>query len=270
MQEKREKFLKKTKEKIAEAFKSRDMLLVAVSNAIEDLDSEINVIGERLEEWYGIYFPELKVDNKVNYAHVVLTFDKNNKDVGQLAKIVGKEKAELIIKDAQTSLGADFQKNDLEECRAFARLLIMLDELRKRYKEYEKNLCKEICPNTSYVAGSEIAAKLIAHVGSLSRLAVLPASTIQVLGAEKALFKHLKNRKIAPPKHGIIFQHPMIAGNPKKVRGKIARLLANKIAQAVKADAFTKNFIGEKLKNEFEARCNEILEEYKSKKEKER
>jgi nucleolar protein 56 len=111
----------------------------------------------------------------------------------------------------------------------------------------------------SEVAGPEIAAKLIAHVGSLKRLAFLPSSTIQVLGAEKALFKHLKNRRIAPPKHGIIFQHAKISNSPKEVRGKIARALANKLALAARADAFSKNFIAKQLKDDFEARCKEIL-----------
>ena len=97
---------------------------------------------------------------------------------------------------------------------------------------------------------------------------MLPASTIQVLGAEKALFKHLKNRRISPPKHGIIFQNPRIAGSPKAVRGKIARALANKLALASKADAITKRYMGDELLKDFEERYNEIMKAYQAEKEK--
>jgi nucleolar protein 56 len=141
-------------------------------------------------------------------------------------------------------------------------MIISMEELRKNFEAYQKELANEICPNMSEVGGPDIAAKLVSHVGSLNRLAVLPASAIQVLGAEKALFKHLKNRNIPPPKHGIIFQHPKISSSPKAVRGKIARALANKLATAAKADAFSKRRISADLKKDFEARFSDIMAEY--------
>ena len=126
----------------------------------------------------------------------------------------------------------------------------------------------DICPNISKVAGPEIAAKLVSHVGSLKRLSVLPSSTIQVLGAENALFKHLKNRRIKPPKHGIIFQHPRISGSPKAVRGRIARALAAKITIAAKADGFTKRDISKMLLDDFEKRYQEIMADFAKEKSK--
>jgi nucleolar protein 56 len=110
----------------------------------------------------------------------------------------------------------------------------------------------------SHIAGPELAAKLVAQSGGLQRMAMFPASTIQVLGAEKALFKHLKSGS-RPPKHGLIFQHASIGMAPKKVRGKISRCLAAKLTIAAKADAFSHNFIAEKLKAQFEAQVKRIM-----------
>ena len=219
----------------------------------------INLLGERLEEWYGIYFPELLLDDKVKYAQVTLGFTKAEPDDKGLAKIIGQKKAEEVIERSKQSLGANLTDRDLSECRALAENILLLSKLRKQYDKYQEELAKELCPNISEVAGANLAAKLITHVGSLARLAILPASTIQVIGAEKALFKHLRNRRIAPPKHGLIFQHPKISSSPKDIRGKIARALSNKIALAAKADAFTKNQLGAKLKKDFDERYDEIV-----------
>ncbi len=269
MSDLRKKFLKETKDRIQTALKSRDMLVANVSKSIKELDEVINVLGERLDEWYGVYFPELKLENRYTYARIVTVLDRKNPSVGKLDEIVGVEYAKKLAASARSSLGAELEEKDLMQCKGLAEKLLSLYELRKTYNNYETVLVNELAPNMTHVAGADIAAQLIAHIGSLNRLAFLPASTIQVLGAEKALFKHLRNKKIAPPKHGILFQHPKISSNPKKVRGKIARTLANKIAIAAKADAFTRNFIGDKLKDEFNKRCEEILSEYRTKKEKE-
>jgi len=263
---KRAKFLKKAKRTVMEALRSRDMLLGSVTKAIEDLDKTINLLGERLEDWYGIYFPELKMEDKLKFSKAVMMVDREDIDEKELASHFGQNKALEIVGASKNSLGAKLSKEDLAECISLARTITELSKLRDGYEEYQKKLAEELCPNLSAVGGPEIAAKLVSHVGSLARLAILPASTIQVIGAEKALFKHLKNRKIPPPKHGIIFQHPKVSTSPKKVRGKIARTLANKLALAAKADAFSKRDISAKLKEEFEERYAEIIGEYGKKK----
>ena len=266
--EKRARFLKKAKKTVMEALRSRDMLLGSVTKAIEDLDKTINLLGERLEDWYGTYFPELKMEDKLKYSDAVLVLDREDIDEKELASRFGQKKASEIASAAKTSLGAKLSKQDLAECIFLARTILSLAKLREGYEEYQKKLAEELCPNLSEVGGPEIAAKLVSHVGSLAKLAILPASAIQVIGAEKALFKHLKNRKIPPPKHGIIFQHPRISSSPKKVRGKIARTLANKLALAAKADAFSKRRISAELKKEFDGRYAEIMKEYQSGKKK--
>jgi len=254
--------MKRSKETVMQALRSRDMLLSSVTKAAEDLDKTINLLGERLEDWYGVYFPELRAEEKMKYAEAVLAIDRENLDEGRLTEILGQKAASDIVAQSKSSLGAKLSAKDLDQCRSMARTIMTLAAQRAEYEAYQKELALELCPNMAEVGGPEIAAKLVSHVGSLARLAILPASAIQVLGAEKALFKHLKNRNIPPPKHGIIFQHVKISASPKAVRGKIARALANKLCLAAKADAFSKRDISADLKKDFEDRCAQIMAEY--------
>ncbi|HLC69282.1 MAG TPA: NOP5/NOP56 family protein [Candidatus Bilamarchaeaceae archaeon] len=242
--EKREAFLKKARQQTAEALRSRDVLLAQVSRSIDDLNKIINLLHERLQEMANPYFPEIVGKDSRKYSGDVVAFD------------------------GATAQEKELKPEDLETYKELAQEILQLHQLLEKYESHQQQLAQDICPNIAHVAGVDIAAKLIAHVGSLSRLATMPASAIQVLGAEKALFKHLRNRKIAPPKHGIIFQHPWISSSPKKVRGKIARALANKIALAAKADGFTKRFIAEDLKKKLDARYQEIMGQYQKGKEK--
>ena len=260
--QKRERFMKKAKETVKEALQSRDMLLSGVTKTIDTLDKMINLMGERLEEWYGIYFPELKLDDRIKYAELVLLIDRLDLDTKELSGMVGQKKADEIIEKAGKTLGANITSDEMKEVQSLAKSILDLDKLRTRYENHQKDLALQLIPNMCKVGGADVAAKLVSHVGNLNRLVRLPASTIQVLGAEKALFKHLKNRRINPPKHGIIFQHPKIAGSPKAIRGKIARALANKLSLAVKADAITKRDIGDELLAGFEERYKKIVEAY--------
>jgi len=254
--------MKKAREGTQLALTSKDMLLGNVAKSIIDINKASNLMCERLEELYGVYFPELKIDDKEKYVKLILFLDKKNPDAKEISKLVGSGKSNEIINNAARSLGADLSEEDLNQCKLFAQEMNAIYALRENYEKYQEKLARELCPNICEVVGSDVAAKLVAHVGSLARLAVLPSSTIQVLGAERALFKHLKNKRIAPPKHGIIFQHVSISASPKKVRGKIARLLANKITTAAKADYFTKNNISPQLKKEFDDSFARIMADY--------
>ncbi|MFH1521317.1 MAG: NOP5/NOP56 family protein [Candidatus Micrarchaeota archaeon] len=260
--DKRERFLKRTRDAVREALKSRDMLLGTVTRSIEDLDKTINLLGEKLEDWYAIYFPELKAEDKIQFAKATLAIDKENMDEKELSVIFGQNKATELVETAKRSLGVPLSPKDLSECLSLSRTILTLEKLRKDYDLYQKELAEELCPNLSEVAGADIAAKLVSHMGTLVRLAMLPASAIQVIGAEKALFKHLKNRNIPPPKHGIIFQHAKISSSPKAVRGKIARTLANKLCLAAKADAFSKRRISGPLRKSFDEKVVQILKDY--------
>lgn len=257
---KREKFLKRTKEKMTEALRSRDVFIARMSRTIEEINEVLNLLGERLEEMVRLYYPKLEIKDREKYALLLSHLDKNGVEMKKISKIFGSGKANEIAKQMNEK---DINGEDLEKCKELSNEILSIYSLKKGFEEYEEKLCSEECPNLSHVGGPHLAAKLIAHVGSLGKLAMLPASTIQVIGAEKALFKHLRNKKVKPPKHGIIFQHARVSNSPKKIRGRIARTLAAKLSSAAKADAFTKNFIAEKLKKEFDKRYETLMEGYK-------
>ncbi len=132
-----------------------------------------------------------------------------------------------------------------------------LEKLRDTISTKIESLANKVCPNLSTLVGPIIAARLIASAGSLKRLATLPSSTIQVLGAEEAFFRHLKSGAKCP-KHGIILRVPWVRNSPKKLRGKIARTLAAKIAMAAKIDYYGGEFVGDNLKEDMERRVNEV------------
>ncbi|MEM3555210.1 MAG: NOP5/NOP56 family protein [Candidatus Micrarchaeia archaeon] len=253
----REELLEKARAAVKEAYLEKDRQLIQCVNAIDELDKTCNLLFERLQEWYGIYFPELRVKEVEKYCELILKLNRKEFNEEEVSKIVGKEKAKEIKEKAGRSIGVDLRERDLEEIRKLARGILNLKAVRNSFEEYEVEFAKELCPNLTYLIEAPLAAKLIAHAGGLERLARMPASTIQVLGAEKALFKHLR-KHTKSPKHGLLFQHPWVNSAPKKDRGKIARLLSTKIAIALKADFYSKNFIADKLKADLEKRMNEI------------
>ncbi|MEW5997139.1 MAG: hypothetical protein AB1657_06150 [Candidatus Micrarchaeota archaeon] len=258
--ERRLRFLEKARARVAEALRSRDVMLAQLSRTVEELEGVANLMGEKLEEMYSLYFPELKTNDRKSYIAVVLNFDRDSPDPSSIAQHVGQGKALDICEKAKISAGGKLQQKDVEKIRELARGIEGVYALMESYEEYTNELAKEVCPNIEYMVGGKLAGKLVALAGSLNKLSLMPAGTIQVLGAEKALFKHLKNRKgVAPPKHGVLFQYPAISQSPKKARGKIARALAAKLSIAAKADAQTKRFIAPMLKENFEARLKQIL-----------
>jgi nucleolar protein 56 len=153
-------------------------------------------------------------------------------------------------------------REDLEALQALCRLYLEGSKMRRTLAERVDKILDEIAPNLKALAGPTIGARLISLAGGLGGLARLPSSTIQVLGAEKALFRALRTGA-RPPKHGIIFQHPLLHQAPKWQRGKIARALAGKISIAAKVDVFSGNFVGDRLKADLEKRVAEIREKYK-------
>ncbi|MCD6263824.1 C/D box methylation guide ribonucleoprotein complex aNOP56 subunit, partial [Candidatus Bathyarchaeota archaeon] len=155
------------------------------------------------------------------------------------------------------SLGAPLRSGDLEMIRGVCREILSLYDLRRRVSDYLASITQEVAPNTVEVAGPLLTAKLIAKAGGLTKLAMMSSSKIQVLGAEKAMFRAIRTGS-RPPKHGLIFQHPLIHSAPRRHRGKIARVLAGKLAMAARADAFSGRFIGDKLRGDLEERIQEI------------
>ncbi len=253
----REDFFKKARKRVQAAISSRDNLLIQTVGAIDELNKSSNLLFERLTEWYGTYFPEFKSPDNAKYVQGVLVLDKGSPDASALERVFGPQ-APSIIGRMNSSMGSQFSEADLAQVRSLALQIQSLWKLRDEIEGYQEKIAQELCPNMSHIAGPALAAKLVAQAGGLHRLSNFPASTVQVLGAEKALFKHLRSGS-RPPKHGLIFQHASIGMSPKKARGKIARALAAKLAIASKADAISHNFIAEKLRASFEAQTKRIL-----------
>jgi len=247
------------------AVEKRDLIIAQAIQTLDDLDKTINLFMGRVREWYGIHFPELDrlLDKHETYARLVLKFgSKENFSAGEFEKEeIPKSKAEEIAKAAEMSMGADLAETDLAQIQALCKNVLSLYQLRQTLESYLDKTMEEVAPNIKALTGSLLGARLIALAGGLTNLARRPASTIQVLGAEKALFRSLKTGT-RPPKHGIIFQHTYLHEAKKWHRGKIARVLAGKLAIAARIDAFGGRCMGEELKADVEKRIEEIREKY--------
>lgn len=214
-----------------------DVLVIQSLHNIEELEHSINTFSKRLREWYELHFPEASKQIQDHKKFAELVANKPKTDVMK----------ELNIKE---SIGVAMSPKDLEPVYKLAHEIIALFELKQNQADYLENLLQDVCPNVKAVAGAMIAAKLISAAGSLKRLATFPSGTIQTLGAEKALFRHLKTGS-KPPKYGFVLMHPLVAGSKNK--GKAARILANKISVAVKVDYFKgEDFKGYELRQQLE------------------
>jgi len=254
-----------TKLRVKGAVEKRDLMVAQAIQSLDELDKTINMLMARVREWYGIHFPELDrlLDKHETYARLVVNLgDKDNFTVENLEKEeVPKSKGEALAKVAEKSMGADVEIEDLKQIQTLSKDILSLYKLRQNLETYLDSTMDEVAPNTKCLVGSLLGARLIALSGGLTNLAKRPASTIQVLGAEKALFRSLKTGT-RPPKHGLIFQHTLLHDAKRWQRGKIARALAGKLAIAVRADAFGGRHIGEELKASVEKRIEEIRQKY--------
>ena len=247
------------------AVEKRDLVIAQAIQTLDDLDKAINLFMGRVREWYGIHFPELDrlLDKHETYARLVLNFGTRENFVAEKLEKeeIPKSKAEQIAKAAETSMGADLAEADLTQIQTLCKSIVNLYQLRQGLENYLDKAMEEVAPNIKALTGSLLGARLIAIAGGLTNLAKRPASTIQVLGAEKALFRSLKTGT-RPPKHGIIFQHAYLHDAKRWHRGKIARALAGKLAIAARIDAFGGRCAGDELKANLEKRIEEIREKY--------
>ncbi len=252
--------------RIKGASEKRDLIIAQGIQTLDDIDRTVNLFILRLREWYGVYFPELDrlIEKHETYSRLVVNLgDRENYSAESLEKEnIPKERAQLLVKAAESSMGADIAERDLVQIQELARNVLAFYERRIKMANYVDTTMEEMAPNVRAVAGALLGARLIAIAGSLQNLAMRPASTIQVLGAEKALFRSLKTGA-RPPKHGLIFQHTLLHDAKRWQRGKIARVIAGKLAIAARADAFGGHYIGERLKADINKRLAEIHEKYK-------
>ena len=253
------------KMKVKTTIERRDLLVAQAVQTVDDLDKSLNIFMSRLREWFGLHYPELDrlLDKHETYARLVVNLGTRENFTAENLEKEGlpKAKSQTIAKVAVASMGADLGEEDLNQIQGMCRNVLELYGVRQSLEKYVDTVMEEVAPNTRTIGGSLLGARLVARAGGLLNLAKLPASTIQVLGAEKALFRSLKT-KARPPKHGIIFQHPLIHDAKRWQRGKIARALAGKLAIAARVDAFKGKYMGDKLKADLEKRIDEIRERY--------
>jgi nucleolar protein 56 len=202
-----------------------DVHLIHAIDALDELAKQHNYQLERLREWHGAHFPE--------FSGLV----GDERYLAMLCESPERERLSAELGLEGESLGAEATEDDLAAIKGLAVAASGTMNARKSTEEYIRSRARQLAPNTSDVVGELLAARLIALAGGMERLARMPSSTVQVLGAEKAFFKHIKTGA-RPPKHGSIFQHPLIHRAPYWQRGKVARAMAGKISIAAKVDFY--------------------------------
>ncbi len=233
-----EENLKLTKQKVKASVQDDSLIIQAIRN-IEEINKVANMLSKRLREWYELYLPEFSKSIEDHEAFVRLILE-NDKD--KLLKDIKLKKEE--------TMGAELAAKDIKAIMNLAKEVTIMYKLREEQEKYLEAKMKKYCPNLLAIAGTTIGANLLSHAGDLRRLMLMPASTVQLLGAEKALFRHLRTGA-RPPKYGVLINHPIVAS--AQAKGKAARKLADKITIAIKIDYFKGEFIGDKLREQVEA-----------------
>ncbi|KAI4906352.1 Nucleolar protein 58 [Alternaria incomplexa] len=218
-----------------------DTMIIQSIASLDVLDKQLNTYAMRVKEWYGWHFPELAkiLNDNLAYSRVVLKMGFRTKArESDLSEILPEEIEAAVKAAAEISMGTEITEEDLEATSALAEQVVDLTEHRQSLGAYLSNRMQALAPNLTALVGELVGARLIAHAGSLMNLAKSPGSTIQILGAEKALFRALKT-KHDTPKYGLIYHASLIGQATGKNKGKIARMLAAKSALGLRVDALS-------------------------------
>ncbi|KAF4435769.1 nucleolar NOP58 [Fusarium acutatum] len=216
-----------------------DSMIIQAIKLLDDLDKELNVYAMRTKEWYGWHFPEMAkiLNDNLAYARVILAVGmRTNIADSDLSEILPEEIETSIKAAAEISMGTEITDEDLDNIKLLADQVIVYSNYRTQLSSYLESRMRAIAPNLTALVGYLVGARLIAHAGSLISLAKSPGSTIQILGAEKALFRALKT-KHDTPKYGLIYHSSLIGQATGRNKGKIARMLSAKAALGLRVDA---------------------------------
>jgi len=246
-----------------------DNMIIQSISLLDQLDKDLNTFSMRVREWYSWHFPELVKIVNDNFLFCRLTIfiqDRTNLSPEKLPGLVeilqDNAKAQEILDASRMSMGTDISPIDLVNIEQFAHRVVNLAIFRRELHDYLLKKMSACAPNLAALVGEQVGARLISHAGSLVSLAKYPASTLQILGAEKALFRSLKT-KGNTPKYGLIFHSSFIGRASTKNKGRMARYLANKCSIASRIDSFAESsgdLYGQKLRQQVEER----LEFYKT------
>lgn len=254
----REALIQRARKKVQADLSRKDLPIIQAVRTLDDVDDAKSLLFERLNEWFKLNFPDLEMQSEETYCRVVAEFGAREEfELVRLQEIVGEKRAIELMEKAEKSYGASFDLQDRNAVKALARRVLELYHVREELEGYIKFEAERLLKNVSYLSDPLFAARLLATAGDLHRLAKMPASMIQVIGAEKALFRHLRKGS-RPPKHGVLFQTALISTAPADKRGRLARALAGKLAIAAKADYYSKHFIAPLLKEQLDRRIKDI------------
>ncbi|XP_061081790.1 nucleolar protein 58 [Conger conger] len=224
-----------------------DTMIVQAISLLDDLDKELNNYIMRCREWYGWHFPELGkiiTDNLAYCKSVRKLGDRTNVATSDLSELLPEEVEAEVKLAAEISMGTEVSEQDIGNIMHLCDQVIEITEYRSQLYDYLKNRMMAIAPNLTVMVGELVGARLISHAGSLLNLAKHPASTVQILGAEKALFRALKTRRDTP-KYGLIYHASLVGQTTAKNKGKISRMLAAKAALAIRYDALAEDATAE-------------------------
>ncbi|KAK6198548.1 nucleolar protein [Scheffersomyces amazonensis] len=252
--------------KVKFSVQKNDNHIIQAIALLDQLDKDINTFSMRVKEWYGWHFPELAkiVPDNYTYAKLALTIkDKaslSDESLHDVAALVNEDSglAQRIIDNARISMGQDISEQDMENVSTFAERVVNISDYRSKLFQYLTDKMHTVAPNLSTLIGEVVGARLISHAGSLTNLSKQAASTVQILGAEKALFRALKT-KGNTPKYGLIYHSSFIGKASAKNKGRISRYLANKCSIASRIDNYSdepSTAFGEVLKKQVEERLN--------------
>ncbi len=252
--------------KVTEVSSSSDLHVIQAVNSLDEIDKVANALSSRTKEWYGLHFPELEnmVDSIEGYARIVLAGRRDGLTAESFeAAGFPSEKTEMLLVAASNSRGGEITDQSLEMVQTMAGQLISFYDLRRRLEALVEKEMGAVAPNLAAILGTALSARMLARIGSIKKMASLPASTIQVLGAERALFRSLKTGS-EPPKHGLLFQHPLVHAAPRWQRGKIARAIAAKAVIAARVDVYSEGGeLNKTLLEKLNVRIGEIGEKFR-------
>ncbi len=240
----REELLRKTRTAVKKRFEEEDVHIVRAVNVLDELDRVFNQVCEQVSEWYGVHFPELfrVVNDNELFLELVCQVGNRSNFLKDKISVAGWNAgiAEAVEKAARNSIGSDIDAAVLSQIQLVSKSALSLRKQRKELEKFVETETKKMMPEFSRLCGSGLlAARLLTKAGSMKRLAIVPSSTIQILGAEKALFRHMKFNS-RPPKHGLLFQHSEVQKAERKDKGKTARKIACKLSIAARKDFFGK------------------------------
>eukprot|EP00917_Polyrhabdina_sp_WS-2016_P019588 GHVP01041825.1.p1 GENE.GHVP01041825.1~~GHVP01041825.1.p1 ORF type:complete len:458 (+),score=91.10 GHVP01041825.1:34-1407(+) len=231
--------------KVAFSPEKVDLMVVQAVSLLEDVDRELNNLAMRLKEWYGFHFPELAhvVTDNLLYAKLAQKIGMRTSlddDSAVLSDLVPSEVEDEIRKAASMSMGTEVAESDIHHINELADQVKEMTENREHLATYLKERMEVLAPNLTYMVGEILAARLISHAGTLISLSKQASSTVQLFGAEKALFRALKNQS-PTPKYGIIFQASLVSRAQAKDKGRISRAFAAKLSLCARVDAMRDN-----------------------------